>query len=656
MKPARFRLLLAGLLTLGCVVGLPLAGNAQLDVDRLEQESLHAAANSASSFVVRIETIGGMEKVGGQLVNQAPTSGIVVDPDGYIISSAVNFIQEPNSILIQLPNGKRRAAEIVSRDHSRSLVLLKVEVDEPLAVPEVVPASSVTVGQWAITVGRTLPVDGFNMTVGIVSAKGRVWGKAIQIDANVSPANYGGALVDIYGRIVGVLVPMSPDSSSVVAGSEWYDSGIGFAVPLDSVMQNLNRLKEGELYAGKMGVSMKSQDLYGAEPVIGVSRPKSPAREAGIISGDRITAINGVTVDSHSQMKHILGPLFAGETIQVDFKRAEESFSRELVLTDKLEPYEHAFLGILPGRIPDSEDAIGVLVRYVYEGSPAKTAGIEPGDRILSIGEKVTNDAVELRTAIASLEPEDKIVIKYRSGEDEKSADVSLASIPVDVPDELPDAFEELMEENEDLPPLGRINVKLPEEEGECLAWIPENYDPRVEHGLMVVLPVPGTDVEELLDAWRDPCEETRAILLMPQAKDSRAWLPTETQFIRKTIENVRNEYSIDAQRIVVGGSSTSGSMAILTALSHRDLVRGAVSFGGPVPGRSPSLINEPLQRLAFWFSSSEKSRSAGRVKSNVAQIRKTKVPVTHRQLDGSEDQASLHEEVLRWVDTLDRI
>ena len=72
-----------------------------------------------------------------------------------------------------------------------------------------------------------------NISVGIVSAVNRIWGKAIQTDAKISPTNYGGPLVDIAGRVLGVLVPLSPMATDELAGVEWYDSGIGFAVPLD---------------------------------------------------------------------------------------------------------------------------------------------------------------------------------------------------------------------------------------------------------------------------------------------------------------------------------------------------------------------------------------------------------------------------------------
>src|SRR5256885_2038084 len=82
--------------------------------------------------------------------------------------------------------------------------------------------------------GRALGVDENappSVSVGIVSALGRMYGKAVQTDAKVSPVNYGGPLVGIDGRVQGVLVPASPRGDSDAAGVEWYDSGIGFAIP-----------------------------------------------------------------------------------------------------------------------------------------------------------------------------------------------------------------------------------------------------------------------------------------------------------------------------------------------------------------------------------------------------------------------------------------
>jgi len=73
--------------------------------------------------------------------------------------------------------------------------------------------------------------------VGILSATNRIWGKAVQTDAKISPGNYGGPLIDIRGNVIGILVPLSPQGQGEVAGAEWYDSGIGFAVPLNDMLR-----------------------------------------------------------------------------------------------------------------------------------------------------------------------------------------------------------------------------------------------------------------------------------------------------------------------------------------------------------------------------------------------------------------------------------
>src|SRR5206468_8293978 len=138
-------------------------------------------------------------------------------------------------------------------------------------------------------------------------ALGRIWGKAIQTDAKVSPLNYGGPLVDLQGRVMGVLVPASPRGQDETAGVEWYDSGIGFAIPLEDINAVLPRLKEGQdLKKGLLGVTLQSTDIYGATPVVGSIAPDSSAAKAGIKGGDVIVEIDGHKVVRQAQILHLL--------------------------------------------------------------------------------------------------------------------------------------------------------------------------------------------------------------------------------------------------------------------------------------------------------------------------------------------------------------
>ena len=629
---------------------------AQGAIEQLEADSLYAAAREASPYVVKVECIGGSERVGEQLISSAPTSGVIVGADGYIACSAYAFAKNPTSILVELGDGDRKAAEVISEDHRYGLVLLKVDVSEPLDVPVPADSSKLEVGQWAITVARTLPGDDFNMSVGIVSAKDRVWGKAVQVDANVSPANYGGALVGINGRVVGILVPRSPNSNEVMAGTEWYDSGIGFAIPLDRIMGQLETWKKGDLHPGKIGIAMKSENLYGEAPVIGVCRPKSPARKAGIRKGDKVVSANGIPVSSYAQLKHVLGPMLAGEVLDLEVERDGVVLSKQLELTEKLEPYQHAFLGVLPAEPIEGE--LGVEVRWVYPASPAADTGIQPGDRITKLAGDEMVDEAALRQALAEFEPNQDVELAVmRDGEELEPWRVTLTVDAGDVPESLPPRYQKNEVDSEDLPPLGKINIKLPEEVNDCEAYVPLTYDPRQDHGLLVVLPDPGEkDIADFIRHWRDYCNESRTVLLVPQARDERSWEKSETQFIRKTIDNLRKDYRIDTDRIGLFGADNSGAMAYLTGFTYRDVTRGIAVVNAAIPRSSPALFNEPLQRLSIWIGAPEEGRMAGRVKGNVELLQKLKFPVVRTKLDSAEVTDDIREGVIRWLDTLDRL
>ncbi len=319
------------------------------DLDVLEQQALSAAADRVAASVVRIETIGGLERVDKVLFGAGPTTGLVVDAKGYIISSAFNFVNKPASILVRMPDGSRKPAKLVARDHSRMFVLLKIEPDHPLAVPEVAPASEMRVGQWCIAMGRTFEDSRPNIAVGIVSAVGRIWGKAIQTDAPISPNNYGGPLVDIRGRAMGLLVPLSQQSAEEIAGMEWYDSGIGFAIPLETIQTVLPRLRKGEdLFAGVAGVFMESKNLYTGDTKLASCRPNSPAAKAGFKGGDRIIEIGGHKVNRTAEVRQEIGRRYAGDKLHFVVVRGEKRIEADLELVAKLEPYCHGFLGILP--------------------------------------------------------------------------------------------------------------------------------------------------------------------------------------------------------------------------------------------------------------------------------------------------------------------
>ena len=217
--------------------------------------------------------------------------------------------------------GDERVAKILGRDDTRKICLLKIDDVAGLVVPEMQPVQDVKVGQWAISLGVGYGDQTPAISMGIISAKNRVGGRAIQTDANISPANYGGPLVDIQGRLIGICVPMNPQSQAVAAGVEWYDSGIGFAVPVDDFAKIIERLKGGQrILPAFVGIQTGPVDGPGMR-VNGVVEG-SAADQAGLVKGDVLLAIDGEPINDMLRFRQVLNRFEAGQEILVSIKRA----------------------------------------------------------------------------------------------------------------------------------------------------------------------------------------------------------------------------------------------------------------------------------------------------------------------------------------------
>jgi len=171
----------------------------------------------------------------------------------------------------------------------------------------------------------------------------------------------------------------------VTAGFEWYDSGIGFAIPFEDVLAALPRLKEGkDLEKGIVGVTFKGTDIYSAVPEVLQVNKNSPADKAGIKPGDQIIEIDGHPISRRAQIQHLLGVKYEGDRVALKFKRGKDVIDvKDLVLVSSLQVAAHPFLGILPLR---DDPRLGVQIRHIFAKSPADKAGLVPGERIMKIG------------------------------------------------------------------------------------------------------------------------------------------------------------------------------------------------------------------------------------------------------------------------------
>lgn len=620
-------------------------------------DAVRSAVAEAAPSVLRVETFGGLEKVDNVLIGSGPTTGVAVSKDGYVLCSAYSFAKLPTSILVTMPSGQRVAAKIVARDHSRMLVLLKVNSDETLTPPSFVSRSELSVGQTAIAVGRTYDAETPNASVGIISATNRIWGKAVQTDAKISPANYGGPLIDLQGRVIGVLVPMSPQGEGVLAGAEWYDSGIGFAVPLAEIMPQLDRLKQGEdLQPGKLGISLAGSDNFHSPVEIAAVLPGSPAAKAGLVKGDRIVAVEGEKIRWLAHLKHAIGPRYSGETVTISVRRNDELLEKSVELIGEIAPYDVPFLGILPMRKYEGQ---GVKVRYVYEDSPAQRAGLRRGAVIQKCAGASVEDADQLRSIVGAHDKTSgpiELVFQHDGAMLTKAVD--LASLPTAAPEALPPAEGDLGKVDE-RPPAGLVKIELPEIANACYAYVPENYNPKRSYGLIVWLhALGGFEADAIGPTWREVCETHNLIVVAPQAAEADAWQPTEAEFVRKAIDEAVDVYNIGGNRIVVAGDQAGGTFAALVAFSNEQLVRGVVMVDAPLPARVGIPPSNPTERMAFFIATADDSKVKDRIEADVERLRTAKWPVTVEPLEERSSALSEDERKTlgRWVDTLDRI
>jgi S1-C subfamily serine protease/predicted esterase len=357
------------------------------------EAAMKAAVEKVAPCVVKIETTGGTEVVGGPSAmaggtrkGVGPTTGLVVAADGYVVTSSFNFANKPTDVFVTIPGRPTRlVAKVVAHDQTRMLSLLKVDAKD-LPVPPPYPKADLKVGQWTIALGRALNPDPDappSASIGIVSALGRIEGKCVQTDAKVSPVNYGGPLVAVDGRVIGVLVPASPRGTTDTAGIEWYDSGIGFAVPLEDLNRVLEKFKEGkDLRRGLLGVTFQNaQEPYFDPPLIENVTPDSAAAKLGLKTGDKIVKIDGKPIPHITALQFALGPKYDADKVSVTVVRdgKEEEF-KDVTLTASASSFAAPYLGVLPMR---DDPELGVEVRYVYPNSPADKAGIMAGDRIV---------------------------------------------------------------------------------------------------------------------------------------------------------------------------------------------------------------------------------------------------------------------------------
>jgi S1-C subfamily serine protease len=250
-------------------------------------------------------------------------SGVVLTPDGFILTSA-HVVEGPGrSGRAALQDGRELRFDVVGADPLSDLAVLRAEGDG-LVPAELGDADALRVGQLIVAIGNPHGLSG-SVTAGVVSALGRslparagraarVIDNVIQTDAAMNPGNSGGALADSAGRVVGV--------STAVAGI-----GLGLAVPINEATRRVigALMTEGRVRRAYLGIVGGPRPLppaargrFGesAVEVVSVERG-SPADLAGIRPEDLVVELDGRRVGDVTDLQRLMVAELIGRPVSV---------------------------------------------------------------------------------------------------------------------------------------------------------------------------------------------------------------------------------------------------------------------------------------------------------------------------------------------------
>lgn len=320
------------------------SGGSVVSGEKLDNGGISASEiyDLACSQVVGITTEVTFQNFFGMKSSSAVTgSGFIVSEDGYILTNyhVIEYAYEDDlEVMVMLHDGTKYSAAIVGVEADNDVAVLKIDADgfNPAVIGN---SDELLVGDLVYAVGNPLGELDFSMTTGHVSAKDRVIttdesSDAItmfQIDAAVNPGNSGGPVYNDQGEVVGI----------VTAGyrSDGVD-GIGFAIPSNDAAAIANDLITTGYVTGKasMGVTVNTNynvmySQYYGWPMgayVDSVAPGSAAEKAGIEAGDIITKLDGEEIDGFEALKSAIKRHSAGETVEVELYRADESRTTEI--------------------------------------------------------------------------------------------------------------------------------------------------------------------------------------------------------------------------------------------------------------------------------------------------------------------------------------
>jgi serine protease Do len=432
------------------------AQSANTNILKEFNNSLEALAQKVSPAVVQVLVTGfgpvGDENGGTNTAvlarQQTLASGVIVDPDGYIITNAhVVAGAQVIRIVLTLPidEGETEKSEAGKKEYNATLLgvhtdtdlaLLKIDAKQLPFLP-IEPQRPVRQGELVVALGSPEGLQD-SVTMGVVSSVNRQADPSrpmvyIQTDAPINRGNSGGPLVDVDGYMIGI--------NTFILSSSGGSEGLGFAIPariVNFVYQRLRKfghVDRSEIGAAAIAITPTLAEGLQLPVQSGVMiedvAPGGPAESSGLKIEDVILSIDGRPIRSLPMLNASLYLHPTGEMMSVEVLRRTQRLTLRIpVITQKHEvdrlldladPEKNLVLRLnvigvtlnekIANLLPDLRISSGVVVVANTFGGGLSGA-LRPGDIIHSINNEPVTTLQQLRAVIDAIKPGQAVVIQ----------------------------------------------------------------------------------------------------------------------------------------------------------------------------------------------------------------------------------------------------
>ena len=259
---------------------------------------------------------------------------------GYLLTN-YHVVNGATSVTVTMSDDKEAEATVLGGDEYLDLAVLRIDKSNVSLVANIGSSEGMNIGDTIFTVGTPMGEEyRGTVTSGILSGKDRMvsvsvsnsnssdWVmRVLQFDASINPGNSGGPLLNANGEVIGICSLKLVDDEI---------EGMGFAIPIEYAMNHIESLEKGEeINWPVLGVSMinanDTTSLYReqitidrniTEGVVVVQAERgSGAYDAGLTTGDVITAIDGQKVEDSAFLRYEIYQHQAGDTVEITLIR-----------------------------------------------------------------------------------------------------------------------------------------------------------------------------------------------------------------------------------------------------------------------------------------------------------------------------------------------